>query len=271
MKQAKKYHIGFSREDLGQTPPVAALLCGDPDRTRRIALHFPGVVPGTVLSEKRGLFSGVCSLENGMPLLCATSGMGASSTSIVVNELVQVGIRIIIRVGTTGSIQDHIRAGSVLITKAALCRQGASLDIAPVEYPAAADPFVTLAMVRSARDLGVLAHLGITASVDTFFEGQERTLTSANPRLLRRLQGVTEEYRGLNIANYEMECGTLLKMAGVYGFAAGCVCAVIDDRSTGEEIDLSVKSRAENDAIRVALGALEVMDLGEVLAHCRGC
>ena len=103
-------------------------------------------------------------------------------------------------------------------------------------------------------------HLGITASVDTFYEGQERTHTSSNPYLLKRLQGITEEYRRLNILNFEMECGTLFKMAGVYGFSAGCVCAVIDDRVTGEEINFEIKEKAEADALRVAIRALERVD-----------
>ena len=262
----KKYHIGFSRRELGSEPPVAALLCGDPDRIRRIASGFPGIRSSRVLSEKRGLVSCLCSSNSGMPLLCTTSGMGAPSASIVINELFDVGIRVIVRVGTTGSIQDHIRAGSVVVSRAALCMQGASLDIAPAEYPAAADPFLTVALVNSAKELGIVWHLGITASVDTFYEGQERTRTSANRNLLRRLQGITEEYRHMNILNYEMECGTLFKMAGVYGFAAGCVCAVIDDRTTGEEIDLTIKEKAETDAISVALRALEAIDLQDVLA-----
>jgi uridine phosphorylase len=268
--EGKKYHIGFCRADLGAEPPVAALLCGDPDRTRRIASGVPGISPGRLLSEKRGLVSFLCSTANGMPLVCATSGMGAPSASIVINELFDVGIRVIVRVGTTGSIRDRIRAGGVIITRAALCRQGAAQDIAPAEYPAAADPFLTVALVNAARELGVAWHLGITASVDTFFEGQERTRTSTNKHLLRRLQGITEEYRHLNILNFEMECGTLFKMAGVYGFAAGCVCAVVDDRATGEEIDLTVKEKAETDAIGVALRALDAADLQGVLSTYRG-
>ena len=236
------------------------MLCGDPDRVRRIAAGFPGVREARPLSEKRGLVSFLAWAEGGMPLLLATSGMGAPSASIVVNELFQVGIRAIVRVGTTGSITESVRAGGVIISRAALCRQGAALDIAPAEYPAAADPFITVALVEAARGLKVDWHLGITASVDTFYEGQERTLTSANRHLLRCLQGITEEYAGLNVLNYEMECGTLFKMAGVYGFAAGCVCAVIDDRTTGEEVDLSVKDKAEADAVRVALSAFEGLD-----------
>ena len=143
-----------------------------------------------------------------------------------------------------------------MISSSALCRQGAAQDIAPVEYPAAADPFITVALVEAAEQLGIRAHLGVTASVDTFYEGQERS-DSANPQLLRALRGVTEEYRELKVLNYEMEAGTLFKMGLVYGFAAGCVCAVLAERLLAEAVDLAVKQLAEQNAVRVALTALQ--------------
>ena len=205
------------------------------------------------LSENRGLNSYMGLLPNGRPVLSATSGMGAPSLSIVVNELVQVGIQAIIRIGTTGSIQEYIKAGSVVISHAALCRQGAANDIAPNEYPAVADPFLTVDLVYAARELGVPYHMGITASVDTFYEGQERSESSANPNLMRRIQGMTEEYRRMNILNYEMECGTLFKMGSVYGFAAACVCGVIAQRTEAEAVVHEQKTAAVNNAINVAL------------------
>ena len=91
------------------------------------------------LSENRGLNSYLARLPNGRRFISATSGMGAPSLSIVVNELVQVGVRVIIRVGTSGSIQSDVKMGSVVITRAALCRQGAADDIAPDDYPAAGE------------------------------------------------------------------------------------------------------------------------------------
>ena len=248
------YHIGFGPEELGDQPPTVALLSGDPERARAIAQgHLRGA---RVLSEHRGLNSYVGALPSGRPILSATSGMGAPSLSIVVNELVQLGVRQIIRIGTCGSIQAHVAPGSVVITRAALCRQGAADDIAPREYPAAADPFLTVALVEAARALGVDHHLGITASVDTFYEGQERS-ESANPHLLRWLRGITEEYRHLNVLNYEMESGTLFKMAGVYGFAAACVCGVIAQRTASEAVVLEQKGAAVEHAIAVALRAAE--------------
>ena len=256
MTQQKLYHIGFGQGDLGSAPPTVALLCGDPERARRIAQDTDGVICLATLSENRGLHSYLCQSETGDRFVAATSGMGAPSLSIVVNELVAVGMRTIIRVGTSGGIATQVKAGDLVVSTAALCRQGAAQDIAPLEYPAAADPFISVALLAAAEQLGIPAHLGVTASVDTFYEGQERS-DSANPQLLRALRGVTEEYRQLQILNYEMEAGTLFKMGLVYGFAAGCVCAVLAERLLAETVDLAVKQRAEQAAVRVALAALQ--------------
>ncbi|RCJ41086.1 uridine phosphorylase [Nostoc minutum NIES-26] len=258
MTNKRFYHIGFGQDDLGSSPPKIALLSGDPERSRLIAqTHLQDV---RLLSENRGLNSYMGYLLNGRPILSATSGMGAPSLSIVVNELVQVGIQQIIRIGTCGSIQAYVPVGSIVISNAALCRQGAANDIAPVEYPAAADPFLTVALVQAARELQVEHYIGITASVDTFYEGQERT-DSANPNLMRSLHGITEEYQRLNVLNYEMECGTLFKMAGVYQFAAAAVCGVVAQRSVAEEIMLSQKDIAIKNAIATAVHAAANFEL----------
>ncbi|WP_036199745.1 nucleoside phosphorylase [Meiothermus ruber] len=249
---ADLYHIGFGPEDLGDHRPTLAILSGDPNRATQIAQTKLSQVK--TLSENRGLNSYLGFLPNGRPIISATSGMGAPSLSIVVNELVQVGIRTIIRVGTSGSIQEDVKPGSVVISKAALCRQGAANDIAPPESPASADPFLTVALVEAAQRLGVEHALGITASVDTFYEGQERT-GSANPHLLRALQGITEEYRNLRILNYEMEAGTLFKMGNVYGFAAACICGIIAQRTRAEQPILEAKGLAVQRAIDVAIEA----------------
>lgn len=245
------YHVGFSQSDLGLNPPQTVLLSGEPERSQYIAQTYLQNVK--LLSEYRGLNSYLGNLPNGKPILVATSGMGASSLSIVVNELVQLGIKQFVRIGTCGSIQPYIPVGDLVISQGSLCRQGAALDIAPVEYPAIADPFLTVALVETARKLNLPHHLGITASVDTFYEGQERIESSANPHLQSWLNGITTTYRQLNILNYEMEVGTLFKMAGVYGFTAACICGVVAQRTTGETILVDNKDITVKRAIEVAI------------------
>ncbi len=254
MTSTRQYHIGFGPDDLPDGTSIA-LLSGDPHRSELIAMnHLSG---GRDLSRNRGLDSFLAELPSGRPVVCATSGMGAPSTSIVVNELVQSGITTIIRIGTSGSIQPHVHIGSVVIASAALTMQGAADDIAPPQYPAAADPFLTVALAHAAEDLGIDHHIGITGSMDTFFEGQERTESSANPQLLRRNQGSIEEYRSLRVLNLEMEAGTLFKMGGVYGFSAGCVVGIIAHRQHEERPDLALKDVAVNNAVEVAVAAAD--------------
>jgi len=249
-----KYHIGFGAGDLPEGTTIA-VLSGDPERSELVATkHLTGA---RVLARNRGLDSFLAQLPSGAPIVCATSGMGAPSLSIVTNELIQVGIRTIIRIGTSGSIQAHVAVGSVVISSGALCRQGAADDIAPPEFPAVADPFLTVVLAQTARDLGIDHHVGITASTDTFFEGQERSESSANPHLLRPLQGINEEYRHLRVLNFEMEAATLFKMGQVYGFAAACVCAIIAQRREDERPRVEEKAAAVDRAIAVALGAAE--------------
>jgi uridine phosphorylase len=249
------YHIGFGRGDLGKDSPTAVLLCGDPDRSEYIATSK--LTNAKVLSKHRGLTSFLAQLPNGRPVLCSTSGMGGPSTSIVLNELAQVGVKTVIRIGTTGSIQPHVHAGSVVISSAALSRHGAALDVAPAEFPAVADPFVTVALADASKSLGIDSHVGITASVDSFFEGQERTSSSANPVLQRWLVGITDEYRALGVLNYEMESATVFKLSSVYGLRAGCVCAVIAQRTDGENVIFAKKDGAIDNAIDIAIAAIQ--------------
>ncbi|MEM8932159.1 MAG: nucleoside phosphorylase [Acidobacteriota bacterium] len=249
------YHLGFGAVDLGDDPPTLTFLSGDPNRARHIAENH--LRHARTLSENRGLHAYSGELPNGRSVLSCTSGMGAPSMSIVVNELIQVGIETVIRIGTSGSIQDHVKAGSVVVSSAGVVRQGAGRDIAPEGYPAAADPFLTVALAEAATQLDVPHHVGLTASTDTFYEGQERSASSANPTLLRHLRGLTDELRDANVLNFEMEAATLFLMGQVYGFRAAAVCGIIAERTEDEDIDLDAKARAVDHAIQVAVTAAE--------------
>ena len=70
---------------------------------------------------------------------------------------------------------------------------------------------------------------------------------------MRSHQGLVDEYVRLNVLNFEMEAGTLFKMGGVYGFRAGCVCAIIAQRTESEDVVLAKKDLAVSNAIKVAV------------------
>lgn len=263
MASHEVYHLALSREAIGGT--AYALLPGDPFRSaliaERIAKSYGGVVPDRPLAHRREYCTYLMKLS-GAGVLITSTGIGGPSTSIAVDELAQLGVGTFIRVGTTGAIQDAIGIGDVIITSGSVRLDGASKQYAPVEYPAVAHHEVLRALVEAAKAVMPLLkhrfHVGITASTDAFYQGQERRGSFLH-YVPRAIQGLTEELRQLHVLNYEMESAALLTLCNAFGLRGGCVTGVIGNRATGEGITREALRRGEEHAIQVAVKAMELL------------
>lgn len=242
------FHLGITKADIeGAT---LAIIPGDPERVKRIA---NGLENARHLASKREFTSWLGELD-GKPVVICSTGIGGPSTSIAVEELAQLGIRTFLRIGTTGAIQPSIKAGDMIVTTASVRLDGASSHFAPMEYPAVADFDCTCALVDAAREMGVSPHIGVTASSDTFYPGQERYDTHS-ARVLRRFQGSMKEWQAMGVLNYEMESATLFTMCASQGLKAGCVAGVIVNRAQQEIPDEASTQKAEQQAIDIVIGA----------------
>ena len=174
--------------------------------------------------------------------------------SIAVEELAQLGIRTFLRIGTTGAIQPHINVGDVLVTTASVRLDGASLHFAPLEFPAVADFECTTALVEAAKSIGATTHVGVTASSDTFYPGQERYDTYSG-RVVRHFKGSMEEWQAMGVMNYEMESATLLTMCASQGLRAGMVAGVIVNRTQQEIPNAETMKQTESHAVKIVVEA----------------
>lgn len=242
------FHLGLTKQDLhGAT---LAIVPGDPARVEKIARLMENPV---FLASHREFTSWRAELAGKAVIVCST-GIGGPSTSIAVEELAQLGVRTFLRVGTTGAIQPHIAVGDVLVTTAAVRLDGASLHFAPLEFPAVADFACTSALAQAARDAGATLHVGVTASSDTFYPGQERYDTYSG-RVVSRFQGSMKEWQSMGVLNYEMESATLLTMCASQGLRAGMVAGVIVNRTQQEIPDTATMQKAEHASVNVVLAA----------------
>ena len=230
---------------------MLALLPGDPGRVPRIAEALGG---GEELAWKREYRTWRAEVR-GRPLLITSTGIGGPSTAIAVEELAMLGVRIFVRVGTSGAIQDFLAPGDVVVTQAAIRWDGASRHYAPLEFPAAADPQLALLLLEAGKETGVRTFLGVTCSSDTFYPGQER-YDSYSGYVLRSLQGSLAEWRRLRVLNYEMEAATLFVQGLVLGLRCAAACGIAVVRGLREEVTLEEVRRAEENAIRVVAAAL---------------
>ena len=242
-------HIALTAADLAGA--TVAILPGDPGRVSRIAAAMDDAVD---LASNRE-YTSARALVDGTPVVVCSTGIGGPSTSIAVEELAQLGVRTFLRVGTTGSIQPDLPAGHLVISQAAVRLDGASLHFAPAAYPAASSFECTRALVDAAAALDAPHRVGITASSDTFYPGQERLDTVAGD-VTPDLRGSLAEWRRIGVLNYEMESATLFTMCAANGWRAGCVAGVIAQRTEAETIvDEATVAATEELAVKVVIEA----------------
>ncbi len=247
-KPSDVFHLGLTKADLQGAE--LAIVPGDPERVRKIAEMLDNP---RFLACHREFTSWLAELD-GHPIVICSTGIGGPSTSIAVEELAQLGIRTFLRIGTTGAIQPHIHVGDILITTAAVRLDGASLHFAPMEFPAVADFACTTALVAAAEAMQVRQHIGITASSDTFYPGQERYDTYSG-RVVERFRGSMAEWQAMGVMNYEMESATLLTMCASQGLRAGMVAGVIVNRTQREIPDAAAMKSTESQAVQIVIEA----------------
>ena len=131
---------------------------------------------------------------------------------------------------------------------------GASQHFAPLEFPAVADYHGTSTLVEAAKEKGVTPHIGVTASSDTFYPGQERYDTYSG-RVTRRFQGSLKQWQELGVMNFEMESATLFTMCSALGLKAGMVSGVIVNRTQQEIPNEEAIGATEARAVAVAVMA----------------
>jgi DeoD family purine-nucleoside phosphorylase len=209
------------------------LLPGDPGRALMLAqtmLEAP-----RMFNHHRGLWGYTGTAADGRSMTIQATGMGGPSAAIVLHELIALGARRAIRVGTCGALAPGIGLGELVIAREAICADGTSRALGAGER-APADAALTDGLRRAAP----VAHVGAVVSVDLFYE--------AYPGSARE-----------DAIAIEMEAAALFALGARAGVAVGCALAVSD--TFGPD---GARRRIGDDALlesaeaigRAALGAL---------------
>ncbi|MHA2601722.1 MAG: nucleoside phosphorylase [Candidatus Thorarchaeota archaeon SMTZ1-83] len=220
----KQYHIEVMKGDVADS----VLLPGDPQRVAKISAgwdSFSEVASHRQYVTHTGIYKGV-------PISACSTGIGGPGTAIAIEELANVGVRNLIRVGSCATLKEHIEIGDLIISTGGVRLEGTSKQYVRPEYPAAASYEIIMALVEAADTLGFKYHLGISASTDSFYLGQSRP--GFNDYTQSFSETLVKDLTKANVANFEMEAATLFTLANIYGFRSGAVCAVYANRVKDE-------------------------------------
>jgi len=206
--------------EAGDYAPLV-LLPGDPNRATAIASRFDGGLEGArLVNVNRGLL-GYTGTVKGRPVSVQTTGMGPPSIAIVTEELLRLGARQLVRVGTTGGLRAEVHLGDIVIATASSPTDGTTHTFMRGKpYAPAADFALTHALVHAAEQLAAPFHVGPIATLDVFSHYHP------DPNFVA-------PWREAGALAVEMEASALFYLAAARGVQAACVGVVVDI-DTGE-------------------------------------
>ena len=242
-----QYHIGLKEGDVGEY----VILPGDPKRCKKIAQYFEDA---KLVADNRE-FTTYTGFLNGKKVSVTSTGIGGASASIALEELVNVGAKYFIRVGTCGAMDIDIKGGDIVIATGAIRMEGTTKEYAPIEFPAVANLEITNALVKSAKQEGFNYHTGIVQCKDSFY-GQH------NPESMPvsyELKNKWEAWKRLGCKASEMESAALFIVGAYRKVQVGSVfLAVANQEREKAGLDNPVVHDTDG-AIRVAIGALKLL------------
>jgi uridine phosphorylase len=202
---------------------ITAVLTGDPDRVPALA-EAAGMTRATWTN--RGYVCVEVDIDGEPGLVCST-GIGGPSMAIVVEELGQLGVRQLIRIGTCGSMQKHVRADDLVISTGSVRDDGASHAYLPAEFPAVPDFALTAAFVHAARNDETAVHIGVTHCKDAYYTERPGGFPLAD-----HWRDRWAKLKEAGVLATEMEAAPLFAVATVRHMRAAAAFVPVDSTTT---------------------------------------
>jgi len=239
-------HISAKPGDFAKT----VLMPGDPLRAKFIAENF--LENPVLVNNVRGV-QGYTGTYHGVKVSVMASGMGMPSMGIYSHELFNgYGVENILRVGSAGSIQEHINLYDIVIAQGACTDSNFAHQFhIPGTFAPIGSYELISAAVEASRELGATYHVGNVNSSDVFYGDHELV-----PEGLDALYALKK----MGVMALEMEAAALYMNAARYGKRALCICTISDHILKGVETTSEERQTAFTQMMKIALEVAVKMD-----------
>ena len=232
------YHIGLNKEQV----PYRVIVCGDPARVDIFANSLSN--PQTPVHNRE--YRSILGEFNTKKILIISHGVGSAGAAVCFHELMELGAKKIIRIGTAGGLQDQSRVGDVVCATGAVRDDGASQKMIPEIFPAVCDFRLVGVLEKNFNLENLAAQYGLVLTSDIFY-----------PQVLATN---LELYRDAGVLAAEMELATLLTLAALKNTQAAGVLVLDGNPLKWDqgEYDPDSKLKATNllRVLKVVLAAL---------------
>jgi uridine phosphorylase len=155
----------------------------------------------------------------GMKVTTINGGRFSADTAITTEVVCNAEIKTIIRIGTCGALDEHMKVGDLVVAERALRGDGVTPYYVDASFQTVSDPVLTETVLKLAEASGAAVHRGTVWTTDA---------------LLRETKEIVEEKRTQGAIAVDMVSSALLTISQLYKVRAAAILAVSDNVITGE-------------------------------------
>lgn len=229
------------------------LFSGDPWRVETVAKLLDNVQHIAFARE----FNTYTGFYKGVRITATSTGIGAPSAAIAMEEMYQCGMEVAVRMGTTMGLKDDL-LGKVIIPTGSMREEATSKTYVPVSYPAVADIELINCMNKSTLQNGREYVNGISCTMDGFYSQMRDSRLSE--KMQRDMGETFTTLKKYNVSAVDMESSCMLVLANLMGIK-GCIVTMttvlenLKDFLKGE-----ARKKSEEDLCKIALDGIVIYD-----------
>jgi uridine phosphorylase len=189
-----------------------ALLPGDPGRVDEVAKFLDHTEELAYNRE----YKTIIGSYKGVKIFVSSTGIGGVSAGIAIEELKNIGVKVMIRIGSCGALQPHLRLGDLVIASGAVRNDGASYAYINKAYPAIPDPELLFHVMNAAKKNQSTNYTGIVRCHDSFYTDKE--------------QEIDKYWSEKGILASDMETAALFVIGGLRGIKTASILNVVVEK-----------------------------------------
>ena len=236
------WYLKCSPKDMAE----AVILVGDPARVQ----VFAGQMSAAQIVAQDREFTTLTGEYKKARVSVVSVGIGAPSVAIVLEELWELGARVVVRAGTALAL--NVPAGHFILASGAVRYEGVSSTYLPLEYPAVCDPDLLYSFQDTLRNEKASYATGILATSDGFYTHLfEHTIPGRVPQI--RPVNLLKQLSQNGVLGADMETSAVYIVGHYLGLKTLSLLVTTVDGRTSQMIDPSQRSAREEQLVHLVL------------------
>lgn len=243
----KTLYLKAGKEDISKY----VLFSGDPFRVETLVKNLDN--PKHIAFNRE--FNTYTGTYKNVPITVSSTGIGAPSAAIAMEEMYENGMEVALRMGTVMGLKDDM-LGKIFLPTACMRDEGTSDSYVRKSYPAVSDFNLILCMKEASKYIGRESVTGINCTMDGFYSKMKESRLSKNMGFDNNT--TFEDLKNLNVLGVDMESSCILTLANLMKIKA-CVITMttvlenLKDVLKGEE-----RTKSEEDLCKAALEGMVI-------------